>query len=358
MTRDRMVQILDLARWAPSGDNTQPWFFEIIDECRVAIHGFDTRDHVIYDFDGRPSQMAHGALLETMRIAATRFGLAMKWSLRSGSSDNAPVYDAVFTQDSAVVIDPLFESIQERMVQRRPMKMESLKDEQRQCLSSAVGPDYSIVYFGGWRERLRVARLLWNSAHVRLVCPEAYSVHRDIIEWGVNYSEDRLPEAAIGVDVLTAKLMKWVMRSWRRVEFFNRYLFGTIAPRVQLDLIPGFACASHLLLCPKKRPEVIQDYVEAGMAMQRLWLTVTSMDLFLQPEMTPLIFRWYAQAGRGISGSQKVNAELRAVSIQFAELLGIPADQPCVFFARVGYSNVPKARSLRKPLERLWKSAR
>ena len=30
MTRDILLQILDLARWAPSGDNTQPWRFELI----------------------------------------------------------------------------------------------------------------------------------------------------------------------------------------------------------------------------------------------------------------------------------------------------------------------------------------
>jgi len=64
-------QILDLARWAPSGDNTQPWRFEIKNELEVVIHGFDTRDHCVYDLDGHPSQMALGGLLETMRIAAT-----------------------------------------------------------------------------------------------------------------------------------------------------------------------------------------------------------------------------------------------------------------------------------------------
>ena len=62
-----MEQILDLARWAPSGDNTQPWRFEIIDALTVVVHGFDTRDHVVYDLDGRPSQISLGALLQMDR---------------------------------------------------------------------------------------------------------------------------------------------------------------------------------------------------------------------------------------------------------------------------------------------------
>ena len=68
-------QILELARWAPSGDNTQPWRFEIEDEQHLVVHGFDMRDHVIYDLQGRASQLALGGLLETIEIAARSRGL-------------------------------------------------------------------------------------------------------------------------------------------------------------------------------------------------------------------------------------------------------------------------------------------
>ena len=75
-------QILDLARWAPSGDNTQPWRFEIIDEHHLIVHAFDTRDHCVYDLDGRPSQIALGALLETIAIAASVHGLRAEFRRR------------------------------------------------------------------------------------------------------------------------------------------------------------------------------------------------------------------------------------------------------------------------------------
>ena len=71
-----IARILDLARWAPSGDNTQPWRFEIIDEMHFLIHAEDTRDWCVYDLDGRASQIAVGALLETIAIAASGEGLA------------------------------------------------------------------------------------------------------------------------------------------------------------------------------------------------------------------------------------------------------------------------------------------
>ena len=52
----RIVEsILDHARWAPSGDNSQPWRFEVISDVHVVVHGFDTRNHCVYDRDRRAS---------------------------------------------------------------------------------------------------------------------------------------------------------------------------------------------------------------------------------------------------------------------------------------------------------------
>jgi hypothetical protein len=75
-------QVLDLARWAPSGDNTQPWRFEITGERSCIVHAFDTRRHCVYDLTGAPSQIAVGAMLETARIAATGQGLRADIALR------------------------------------------------------------------------------------------------------------------------------------------------------------------------------------------------------------------------------------------------------------------------------------
>lgn len=353
MTHDTLLKILDLARWAPSGDNTQPWRFEIIAADHVAIHGFDTREHVLYDFEGHPSHMAHGALLETLRIAASGFQLDAVWAVRLGSPEDAPVYDVRLREAPGMEVDSLLPYIERRVVQRRPMRMTPLTDSQRQNIEHAAGPNYVVQFFERPVVRFRVARLLWANAYIRLTCPEAFHVHREIIEWGARFSDDRLPEGAIGVDPITARLMRWVMGSWGRVEFFNRYLMGTVAPRLQLDLVPAVACAAHLLLRPRKPLSSLSDYVEAGVTMQRIWLTVTANNLHLQPEMTPVIFRWYAQAGRDLSAKTAINAKVRLLASDFEALAGASTEDPFVFFCRVGLSPVPKSRSLRKNLSRL-----
>ena len=348
--REVLLKILDLARWAPSGDNTQPWRFEITGSDDVAVRGFDTRDHVLYDFEGHGSHIAHGGLLETIRIAATGFGLQASWSLRPGAPDTAPVYDVQFTETPRLPVDPLFPHIQRRVVQRRPMRTTALTDVQRRALVSAPGPDYEVDFFESATQRRKVARLLWDNAYIRLTCPEAFHVHREIIEWGARFSKDRIPEQAVGVDPLTARLMKWALGSWGRVDFLNRYLFGTIAPRVQLDVLPALRCAAHILLRPRGALANLSDYVNAGVAMQRLWLTATASGLHLQPEMTPVIFRWYARAGRPVSAAPEIGPRVVEVADRFERLAGVSSDSAFAFFCRVGASGAPVSRSLRRDL--------
>ena len=43
-----------------------------------------------------------------------------------------------------------------------------------------------------------MAKLLFRNAHIRLTTPEAYPTHRDIIEYNAQYSENRLPDRAVG----------------------------------------------------------------------------------------------------------------------------------------------------------------
>lgn len=347
--REILDRILDLARWAPSGDNTQPWRFEVLADDHIAVHGHDTRDWCIYDYQGRASHMAHGALLETLRIAATQHGLRAAWVLREGTPDTAPIYDVRLAADD-LDPDPLVPFITSRVVQRRVMRTTPLTGAQRDALQRAAGPRFRVRFFESSAQRWRVVKLLWKSAGIRLSCPEAYQVHKEIIEWGARYSVDRIPEQAVGIDPLTAKLMKWVMQSWSRVQFFNRYLGGTIAPRVQLDVLPGLCCAAHALLLADRPLRTLGDFVEAGGALQRFWLTACASGLGLQPEMTPVIFRWYARDGRSISTVPGIDTAALEMSARFDHLVGDQSEAPYAFFCRIGHSSPPFSRSLRRTL--------
>ena len=353
MNREILVKILDLARWAPSGDNTQPWRFEIVGDTHLRIHGFDLRHDCLYDFGGYTSWMAHGALLETLRIAATRFGLAADWVLRPDSPETAPVYDVFLRAVPELAPDALASCIEKRVVQRRPLRTTPLSPAEHEQLTKSVGSRVAVQYFESWSERLAVARLLAACGQIRLTCPEAFPVHQAIIEWGARYSTDRLPEQSLGADPLFAKMMKWALTSWKRADFLNRYMLGTLLPRLEFDLIPGIACAGHVLMRSPRPPSGVDDYAHIGVAMQRLWLTACALGLYVQPELTPVVFRWYCRAGQPMSALPEIDRRVLAVTERFETLSGARADDSLVFLCRVGHGQPPRSRAIRKSVDEL-----
>lgn len=346
-------QILDLARWAPSGDNTQPWRFEIVDERNLVVHGFDTRDHCVYDLNGHPSQISLGALLETIAIAASGHGLRAVSQRRADAPEAKPVFDVRFEADPTLQPDPLIPYVPYRSVQRRPMRTRPLTPREKQALEEAVAAGYRILWLEGFGNRFRAARLMFNNAKLRLTIPEAYQVHRSIIEWNARFSADRVPDQALGLDAMTLRLMRWVMQSWKRVEFFNTFLAGTWAPRIQMDLIPGIACAAHFAILAEREPATIDDYVAAGRAVQRFWLTATRLGLQLQPEMTPLVFAGYVRQGIEFSKTEGAQARAKGLLAQLEGLLGKEPASCAAFMGRIGAGAAPTARSLRVSLGRL-----
>lgn len=354
MNRETLRQILDLARWAPSGDNTQPWRFEIAGEAHVVVHGFDTREHCLYDIDGHPSQISIGALLETIRIAATAHRLSVA-IMRRPADESRPTFDVVLKLDPSVTASPLLPYITTRVVQRRALSTRALSADQKNALELSVGSDYTIRWVEGWRGRLAAARLMFASAAIRLTTPEAYAVHQSVIEWNARFSTDKIPDQAVGLDPLTTRVTRWVMQDWRRVEFFNRYLGGTLMPRLQLDAWPSLACAAHFLIVARKVPSGIDDYVAAGMAVQRFWLTAAQLGLLLQPEMTPLIFSLYARDNRKFSVRQAALVRARGARAGLVRLVGAACLESGVFMGRIGSGSRPSARSTRLDLETLLK---
>lgn len=355
MTPDAvMAKILDAARWAPSGDNTQPWRFEVVDSQHVVVHGFDTRSHCVYDLTGAPSQIALGALLETLSIAASGHGLAMTAQRRTAMPDTAPTFDVRLVPDASLTADPLIPCITIRSVHRKPMGTRALTSAETQALAASVGAAYRVEWIEGFGNKLRVARLMFANAKLRLTLPEAYRTHRDVIEWNARHSEDRVPDQALGIDPLTARLMQFVLKSWERVEFFNRFLAGTWGPRIQMDFIPSLACGAHIVIKAQRKPQGIDDFVAAGRAVQRFWLTATHLGLFQQPEMTPLIFGAYVRDGTPFTRVPRLQAEARELERAARGVIG--ADIECaVWMGRVGAGSIPRARSLRRSLQQLMR---
>jgi nitroreductase len=350
--------ILEVARWAPSADNTQPWRFEITQSGQLVVHGSDTRADCVYDLDGRISQLAVGALLETIRIAATVHGLECVAERRGASAETHPTFDLRFFSDPAIARDPLVDAVRARTVQRRALSTRPLTSAEIGELEASVGPDYRVCWLQSTGERLRLTRMLVTNGRLRLRLREAFDVHRNAIDWNATESIDKLPDRAIGLDPVSLRLTRWAFRSWERFSFLDRYLAGTVLASVELDLVPGLACAAHFLIVAARPPTELDDFIEGGRALQRFWLTATRLGLLLQPEVSPLVFARYHRNGVRYTASPACEAVGDRVSSMLAAQVGEDTVARSVFMGRIGEGRQPRARSTRLPLATLLRSNR
>lgn len=351
--------VLDQARWAPSGDNTQPWRFEAIGQRYIMVHGRDTRDHCVYDLDGRASQQAIGAMLETLSIAASTYGWRADIERLPEQPDTQPTFSVRFVEDPAVTPDPLADVIQQRVTQRRCMRTKPLTQQQRDALWDALPPGFTVHFLGSAADRRRMAKLLFDSAKIRLITREAYEVHRSVIEWKTRFSDDRIPDQAVGLNPMSLPLMRWAMKKWSRIQILNRFFAGTVLPRVELDFLPGYFCGAHFFILADNPPRTLDDMIAAGRALQRFWLTATRVGLQFQPAATPMIFSNYVRDNVTFTNNPAATTRAQQIAQRLGSILGPniqdDAMQRLTFMGRLGHGKTPRSRSLRLPMNELMK---
>jgi len=359
--KERLLRILDAARWAPSGDNTQPWRFEILSPEHILLHGSDTRRHVVYDLEGHASQLAIGACIESISIATSAEGLKAEVSYRNPEiiPDEHPLFDIRFSEMENIQPDPLFPFLRTRCVNRRPFEKTPLTFIEKDSMSREINPPdkhfpaHQVLWLESDSQKKAMAGIAQSSGRLRLTIPEGYAVHHEVIEWNAQTSEDRIPDQALGLPNAILPLMHWIMGSWDRVHFFNRFLGGTIIPRIYLDVLPALGASAHFVLLAPSAPKTLEDYVASGRALCRFWLATTGQELQFQPEMTPLIFRSYVEREIVFSSRPGAKEEARKIASALENLIGKENADRAVFLGRVGRGTTPLARSLRRPLPSL-----
>jgi molybdopterin/thiamine biosynthesis adenylyltransferase/nitroreductase len=351
-----MEQILDLGRWAPSGDNGQPWRFRIAGSDSITVLVEDEAAHDVYDFGGRPSLLSAGMLLETIRIAASPFGRGFGFRhVRTGPHQHAIHLE--LPRDASVEPNPLRTFIKVRSVDRRPYGLMPLTAEQGRTLEACLGEALEIRWFKGPSERLRCARLNARTSDLRLRVPEAMDVHERILDFANRLSPDGVASVSLGLDPLLHASLRWAMRKRSRQVLMTKVM-GTGVPRLQMDMLPGIFCAAHYLVALRHRPDeedLPEALLEAGIRLMRFWLTATSLGLAMQPAVAPLSFAFHAEASAPFTESSALRARAKRIAAELRALWPGHDSTSLVFGGRLGHpqAQVPAGRSIRKPLEHL-----
>jgi nitroreductase len=346
--------VIDIARWTPSGDNSQPWRFVLVGEDGLTLQIRDDSARNIYEYrDGQPTLLSAGMMLCSLQIAASRFSRSMQWDYlgRNGTFHQINIR---FPRDDAVQQDPLCSWIPLRSVDRRPYRLKPLTNDQRAALTFALGSGLEIAWYEPWRERLALAGLNAAATNIRLRIPETYEVHRQVIDWTHKRSPSGIPAGALGLGRTSLFIMHWAMNSWERLRRFNA-LAGTAAARIQMDYLPGIFCSAHFSIQTKlpDGPDRTVALLKIGMALQRFWLTAARAGLSIQPSLAPLAFLHLAEQDSPFTTDTRMQQAGQEL-VQRACAILPECGEDTVFLGRIGHAQGPRnIRSTRLPYHAL-----
>ena len=134
--REKILKLLDDARWYPSGDNAQPFDF-VIGRDEFSVHHVKERGKHVFNIKNSSSMMALGALLELLEIAASRMKLRLDVEIMPSQLD-ARVH---VVEDETIAIDNLAAKAHLRLTDRRPYNLDIDMPALKAAVDGAGGVD-------------------------------------------------------------------------------------------------------------------------------------------------------------------------------------------------------------------------
>ncbi len=264
--QERLAFLLNYAILAPSSHNSQPWKFNV-SEDEIMLFAERSRWLSIADADKREMHISLGAALENLILAAENFGYNCTVSLFPGQEDLVASVSLEEAAPSAANAS-LFQAITLRRTNRNPYETQALSQaDLGALLGYSSGPDVA-VFLSQDQDTIEAFRKLVVQAD-------------GILYSDINYKSELgrwLGQGVMGPRGVRAKMAQLA------VVFLD---VGPEQTRKDSDLINSTPCIGFICTAENDRFSSIQ----AGRALERLWLAAASQGLSLQPMSQPLEVR-------------------------------------------------------------------
>jgi nitroreductase len=337
----RLVQAGSLA---PSGDNLQPWSFEI-DADKILVRHDARRDQSLFNVRQLASFIALGAVVENIAIAATKENLQAKVGYFPDAQDESLIARIDFEPGASV--DPLVNFLESRCTNRKPYERRPLDIATRKQLdidlTSYPGVEVSWVYHA--TDLSRIGKVVAKADRLLFENPLIHGHLFSTIRWNqveVEKSRDGLPIETLELGKAGA-LGFSALKNWSVVNVLNRVGLSTIAARQSATLMRSSSAAA-LITATDPRPI---SFLHVGQAFQRLWLTATRHGLALQP-MTAVIFLQLKSIVGDLEGlSSEQIAIANSLRYELLNVYGFAKERIPSMHLRLGYSGPPSGRTVR-----------
>lgn len=349
MPEQHLYSILNAGNNAPSGENCQPWHF-VKRADQIEIHLLPERDQSAYSWGQRASYMANGAVIENMVIAASGEGYRTEVQYFPTPTDSWHVATLSFNKDATLRADSLAKSIATRISNRKPYKKEPLTKSEQTALESSISEikNINITLIDDSKNIETLARVGSTNEEIMLANKNLHNFFFSHVSW--TKEDDEKNKTGFYIKTLElpppAEKMFKLFSNWGVMRVLAKLGFTKIIAKQNAATNAAAAAFGAIII---KNTEPL-TFVEAGRAMERVWLTATSLGLSFQPLTGILFFKLKINGKEADAFSTK---EQELIKQAYRKVNGIFSadDKHVAFMFRIGKGAPPSAHAIRFPLQ-------
>ena len=342
---EAISEILGAAVQAPSGGNSQPWQFRIR-ESTIELIALPEKDHPILNFRNRGTFVAHGALLENLLIAASKFGYRGEIELFPGEDPNFVA--RVNLIKAPPEESPLHSAIFLRATNRKSYKDHKLGLHDEQELRSSID-QFGMVKVEFVTDSAQLKTLGRALSTSEIVMFENRTLHKLFFNELVWTTEEEKRKKC-GLYLKTMELESpqqkalRLFRYWPIMSLCNKFGFARFIAASNAKIYGSASVMCGIIIEPKD-----ENFVSAGRAMERLWLQATKMGLSGHL-ITGVPFFWQRiSSGEFPELASRHVAEVKKAYQDLASVFRVGENRLLAMVLRLGEADLPSARSSRLP---------
>lgn len=342
---------------APSGGNVQPWTFlarGTVLHCRTD----DQQPPTLLDFQGSATRLAIGAAVENIDLAARAAGWACHVRRFPDPADPGLVCELTFSRAPQTPRPALVDWIGRRATNRRPGPARPLDASHQQALMRCAADSGARLHLVTDRAELEeTGRILGAGDRLRMLSRRLHGEMMGELRWTpeeVRTTRDGIDLATLEADATDLAGLS-LARHWPHLAFVRQMGGGRAFGEGARNSVAA-SSAIGCLTVPGGGPRA---HFDGGRALQRLWLTATSLGLGFQP-VTVLLYLFAriehgagegAGAGDGTGLDATETATLRTLRTRLSAVVPQRPDETELLLFRLAYAPPPTARSLRRDVD-------
>ncbi len=353
LTNETIKPLIEAASLAPSGGNMQPWRWVWSNNTLYLYHEI-AASYSFLDYKNLGSYVGFGAALENLKIEASKYALVPHVKLFPNNNLKELIAVVQF-EKSNILVDELNQFIPLRVTNRKVEEKSIIDNAQIQLLSDEIKlfDGISVKWLSGDEDLQAAAEIVTTTDMLRVLHPQG---HYDLFKKEMRWNQKQTLETADGIDIETMemsvsdKAALALASDENAIAYLRNWKNGTGFKKMSKKAVLNSSAVG--LILANELSDI--NYIKGGATLQRIWLKANGLGMAFHPISASLFM--FQRLLTDSENSFDINSKelLYKMYLKNCELWKLSVKDTPIFMFKLHQASEPSARSIRKPIDKIF----